>query len=206
MFRPTSLLLCVAMLISGCAVSPLIKNQYTFTTYHTKIYNKHPRLPTIYVSVPEATAGLETEQMWYMKAPYESRAFVHNSWSNTPAEMLYPLIVQSLNDTHAFRVVSVGSHAESFQYRINTDILKLIQNFLVTPSQMQVPISAIITDPADGKPIASKFFRYQVPCRANSPYGGAVAANQIMARFTSELSQFAVTTITQHTRVAEPHR
>lgn len=206
MRHPIALLCCLATLVSGCAVTPLVKNQYTFSTYHTKVYNKHPRLPSIYVGVPEATAGLETEQMWYMKSPYEARAFVHNSWSNTPAEMLYPLMVQSLNDTHAFSVVSVGSHAENFRYRVNTDILKLIQNFLVNPSQMQVTISAIITDTADGRPIASKFFRYQVRCPANSPYGGAVATNQIMARFTSELSQFVVATVTQHARESERHR
>ncbi|MCX7115442.1 MAG: ABC-type transport auxiliary lipoprotein family protein [Gammaproteobacteria bacterium] len=198
MFRLTSLLLCIAVLLCSCAVAPLVKNQYTFTTYHTKVYNKHPRLPSIYVSMPESVAGLETEQMIYRKVPYETGAFIHNVWSNTPAEMLYPLIVQSLNDTHAFRVVSAGSHAESFQYRLNTDILKMIQNYLVTPSQMQVTISAIITDTSDGKPVASKLFRYQVRCPSDTPYGGVVAANQIIARFTSDLAIFAVTAVAHH--------
>lgn len=195
-----SMIALLVLMQCGCGISPAVVNHYTFTTYHTKVYHYHPKLPSIYVSMPEASPGFNSEQMIYTKVPFVAKPFSHNAWLTPPAEMLYPLLVQSLDATHAFQVVSSGSHTESFQYRVSTDILKLMQSFLTQPSRLEMTIGVIVTDSANGLPIASKIFHYNLACTPNNPYGGAVTANRAVTQFTEAFSQFVVTVIAQHQR------
>jgi cholesterol transport system auxiliary component len=187
-----------ALTLMSCAINQEVTDLYTINSYAAKKYHHSHKLSSIYISLPEAVSALTTDQMYYTTIPYETHAFVHHSWSSAPTDMMYPLILQSITDTGAFRVVAAGSHSETFTYRLSIEMLKLIQNFSTKPSRLQMTVSAILTDSVTGRPIASKLFRYNIPCPVDKPYGGAVAANRAAAQFTYALSEFAVTEISRH--------
>ncbi|MDX2346854.1 MAG: ABC-type transport auxiliary lipoprotein family protein, partial [Legionella sp.] len=104
-----SLLLC----ISSCTpIKPTVTHQYALTLPQAKTH-RHQTLPyALLISKPEAMAGYRTEQMLYVKQRFSLTPFAKNAWSNPPADMLYPLLVQRFQDSHAFRAISSSPYAD----------------------------------------------------------------------------------------------
>lgn len=189
----------INLAFTGCAITPAVKNQYTINNYQTttRYASKH-KLPAIHIGTPEAITHLETDQMFYTKIPYEDKAFAHNAWTSAPSDMIYPLIIQSIQKSRAFRAVSSGAHTESYTYRLDTQIIKLIQNFTVHPSRLDLIINATLVENDTGHILASRLFQYDIPCPSDTPYGGTLAANRASGQFTYDLTRFTITTLHRH--------
>lgn len=143
------------------------------------------------VSQPEAVAGYQTEQMLYLKKPYELNAFTKNAWVASPAGMLLPLILQSLQSTGYFHAVS-SSPADHADYRLDTQLIELQQNFITKPSTIKLVIKVALTHMDEERVIASRIFSFSVKSPQDNPYGGVIAANQATREFTGALSEFVV--------------
>lgn len=191
-------LTCITGLI-GCTVPHAITHQYTITEYRTQHVSTHTApLPSLFISAPEAITGFQTDQMLYRKFPFQTATYVHNGWSSAPAEMLYPLIIQSFQDSHAFRVVGSGTHAEISHYRLDTQLIELIQNYDKKPSQIELKVKAMISNTITAQIISSKVFRIYSVCPSDTPYGGVIAANRAAAQLTQQLTQYTITVVKRH--------
>ena len=191
-------LLCVQLTLIACsAVKIPVTNQYMLDAYSTKQLANHKADISILVSTPEALAGYQTEQMHYVQKPYELDAFASNAWISPPASMLYPLILQSLQKTGYFHAVASGPYADKADYRLDTQVVMLQQNFLRKPSTIQLVVKVALTHISDNRLVASRMINEQVPCTMDTPYGGVIAANQATQQLTSTLSQFVITKIKQ---------
>lgn len=199
--RTTLFFLICLLGFTGCAVKPQITNEYTLSKYGTvKRYAHNRQHPSIYVGIPEAINTFQTEQMLYMTTPYEISAFAHHGWKSPPADMLYPLIQQSIQDSHYFSVVASGSHAEMCNYHLNTEILDFKQNFLTNPSRIELKVKVMLTNTSTDEIIATKILRESVICPHNNFYGGVLAANQATTQLTREITQFVITEVKHHSR------
>jgi len=190
---------CVSlMMLALSACSPVkipVTNQYQLTGYSSKQFTRHPKHYALWVTAPEAVAGYQTEQMLYVDKPYELGSFVKNSWTSAPGEMIYPLMVQSLQQTGFFRAVMSSAYSQGADYRLDTQVLSLNQNFLRKPSFIELSVKVVLTRVADNKVLTSRIFTQQVPCPADTPYGGVIAANAATRQFTAEMSKFVVSRI-----------
>lgn len=184
------------LVLGGCSpVKVPVTNQYQLTGYSSKHISKHPRNLAIWVTPPEAAAGYQTEQMQYINKPYQLEAFVKNSWTSPPADMIYPLMVQSLQGTGYFHAVMSSAYSQGADYRVDTQVLSLNQNFLRKPSFIELSVKVVLTRVENNKVLASRIFTQKVPCPSDNPYGGVVAANAATRQFTAEMSQFVVSHI-----------
>ncbi|WP_454781255.1 ABC-type transport auxiliary lipoprotein family protein [Legionella sp. WA2022007384] len=182
--------------LSGCsAVKVSVKNQYQLSAYSTKQLVKEPMPITLLVTPPDAAAGYQTEQMLYSKKPYELEPFAKNAWVNPPADMLYPLILQSLQRTNLFKAVTSNAYTLGVNYRLDTQLLALEQNFLKKPSVLEFSGKMVLTHVSDNKVLASKIVNLQIPCPSDTPYGGVIAANKATRQFTAILAHFVVSHI-----------
>lgn len=189
------------LFLTSCAVSPLVTNQYSLDKYSSIRYktpDKHTS--SIYIGTPEAIAGIQTDQMLYTMVPHEVSTFVHNTWKNPPADMLYPLIQQSIQDSQYFRIVASGSHAEICHYRLDVELLDFKQNFLKRPSHIDFLVKVMLTDTTQDKVITTKLIRESVRCPSDNPYGGVLAANQATEQLTRRITAFVVSEV-KHYRV-----
>ena len=182
----------------GC--SP-IKNQAT-NQYKLEAFNAHKlsnkkSTQSILISQPEAMAGYQTEQMMYIKKPYELSSFVHNTWISTPANMIYPLLMQSLQKTGYFYAVASGPYVDKADYRLDTQLIALQQNFLAKPSILNLVAKVVLTHIADNRVIASRIISEHVKCPSDTPYGGVIAANLATQAFTKAVSKFVVRQVSQ---------
>ncbi|WP_045096095.1 ABC-type transport auxiliary lipoprotein family protein [Legionella fallonii] len=177
----------------GCSpVKTLATNEYQLSAFSTKQFTSKPRAATLVVTAPEAVAGYQTEQMLYVKKPYQIEAFAKNEWASPPAEMLYPLLVQSLQRTGYFYAVASSLYNVEADYRLDTQLLNLEQNFLKKPSVMDVTVKIVLTRVADNKVMGSRIITQHVTCPTDTPYGGVVAANKATHQLTAIVADFVI--------------
>ncbi|HHF7368180.1 TPA: ABC-type transport auxiliary lipoprotein family protein [Legionella bozemanae] len=180
-----------AVVLSACSpVKISVKNQYQLSAYSTKQLAKKPMPITLLVTTPDAAAGYQTEQMLYVKKPYALEPFVKNAWVNPPADMLYPLILQSLQRTNLFEAVTSNAYTLGATYRLDTQLLSLQQNFLKKPSILEFSAKVVLTHVSDNNVLASKIINLRIPCPSDTPYGGVIAANKATQQFTAALTHF----------------
>lgn len=170
-------------------------NQYQLSSYSAKILAAQPSRNTLLVTIPEAVAAYQTAEMLYIKKPYQLEAFAKNAWVEPPANMFYPLLVQSLQRSGYFAAVSSSPYTQGSDYRLDTQVLHLEHNFLKKPSVLAFSIKVAVTRVGDNKVIASRIFSEAIPCTADTPYAGVIAANKASQLLTEAVTRFAVTRI-----------
>jgi cholesterol transport system auxiliary component len=197
-FRIIKILLgCIglASLISCSPVSMPESNQYQISSYSSKQWAKRPIHATLLVTIPEAVAGYQTDEMLYIKKPYQLESFAKNAWVNPPANMLYPLLTQSIQRAGYFHAVSSSPYAQDADYRLDTQVLHLEQNFFHKPSVLSFSIKVVLTRISDNKIIASRIISQNIPCAMDTPYGGVLAANKASLLTTEAVTRFVVSSI-----------
>lgn len=179
------------ILLTGCMpVKTIETNQYKLNAYTVKRHAERRSQRTILITETDAASAYQSKQMLYMKQSFAINSFAHHAWISPPAEMIFPLIIQSVQSSGYFRAVIGKSTEEPTDFRLNTELIELEQNFLQKPSTLQLSLKADLADIRDSRIIASKVFRYTVRCPYDTPYGGVIAANQATKQFTADLLLF----------------
>lgn len=194
-----TLVLTQLMLAACSPIKTLATNQYKLESFHATPYAHKKTTQSILISQPEAMAGYQTDQMLYMQKPFEITAFVHNTWRSPPASMLYPLLMQSLQQAGYFYAVASGPYVEKVDYRLDTQLIELQQNFLTKPSKIDMVVKAVLTHVDDNRVVSTRIFIEHRPCPIDTPYGGVIAANTATKALTSAISTFIVAQV-QHDR------
>lgn len=198
LFRNVFLLLAGSALTACSPVKLPETNQYQLSSFSTKRLASHPSHATLLMTTPEAVAGYQTSEMLYIKKPYQLESFSKNAWVEPPASMLYPLLVQSIQRSGYFSAVSSSPYAQGSDYRLDTQLLHLEQNFLKKPSVLEFSVKVVLTRVTDNKIISSGIITESIPCPSDTPYGGVIAANKASLLITEAVTRFAVMSIKKH--------
>lgn len=193
--RITRLLFLSLGLLLQMACSPVktpVVNEYQLSAFSTKQLTSRARNITLLVTAPEAVAGYQTEEMLYVKKPFQLEAFAKNSWTAPPADMLYPLLIQSLQRTGYFYAVATSPYTEKADYRLDTQLIALEQSFIKKPSVIQFAVKVVLTHVETNNVIASRIISETIPCPSDTPYGGVIAANQASYKFTATVADFVI--------------
>lgn len=190
------ILISTGLFLAACSpVKSPISNQYKLDSYSAKQYRPHFAKQSILITVPEAAAGYQNSEMMYVKKPFELSSFANNAWVDQPANMLLPLLAQSIQNSGYFYAVTSNANSEHTDYRLDTQLIELQQNFLKKPSQLDLVAKVVLTDVGKNRVIASRLISQHIKCPMDTPYGGVIAANQATKRFTAEVSQFVVSQV-----------
>jgi cholesterol transport system auxiliary component len=189
----------LVVVLSACSPIKLPEtNDYQLTAFSAKHYTTKSRAYTLQVTTPDAVAGYQTDQMMYMKKPFKLEAFAKNEWTSPPAEMLFPLLVQSLQKTGYFYAVTSSPYSEKADYRLDTQLLSLKQNFTKRPSVLEFSAKVVLSNVESNHIVGSQMVSLEIPCPNDTPYGGVVAANQASYQFTAAVAKFVVTHLKPH--------
>jgi cholesterol transport system auxiliary component len=142
------------------------------------------------VSVPRARAGYDTAQMAFVRAPYELEYFAKSRWADTPSRMLAPLLVQALEQAGGFRAVVQAPNAVPADLRLDTELVRLRQNFGTRPPQIELALRAQLVDVRSRRVLATAEFDEVEPTTREDAYGGVVAANRALQRILVRLADF----------------
>lgn len=142
------------------------------------------------VSAPRAQPGYDTPQMVYVSRQHEIGFFARSRWADAPARMLAPLLVQALEDVAGFGTVVQAPTVVAGDLRLETELIRLQQEFLSKPSRARIVLRAQLIDVRERRVRATRQFEEMEAATTETPYGGVVAANRALARVLSQLAEF----------------
>lgn len=163
----------------------------------TRALPPRPGAPTLVVTVPRAAAGFDTPRIVYLREKHRIESFASNQWVDTPAQMLMPLIVHALQHDGAFAAVLGAPTAAAGDRRLDTELVRLQQEFSERPSRVRLTLRAVLIDSATRRVVAWREFEASVAAPSDDPYGGVVAANQAVRQVLDELAAFCSRTATR---------
>lgn len=146
--------------------------------------------PTLLVNPTSAAAGFDSPRIVYVREPHKLEYFAHNEWVDTPARMLAPLLVAALENSGAFRAVVPAPSAAIGDLRLDTEIIRLQQEFSTRPSRVHFTLRAYLVEDKTRRVLAWREFDAVVPAASDDPYGGVVAANRAVQTVLARLSAF----------------
>lgn len=166
--------------------------------------NVNPNAPTLTVTTPVAAAGFGGIHIIYQRQAHELEHFALSQWIDTPAQMLTPLIVRTLENSGAFRAVVRGSTSAASELRLDTEIIRLQHEFNVSPSQVRFTLRAVLVDTTTRRVIAAREFEASVASPSEDTAGGVIAANQAVQRVLAELAKFSIEVAAMKSKQARP--
>lgn len=188
----------LGLIIAACSpVKTAVSNLYKLDAYSPKRLSQSHSNQSILITMPEATAGYQFSTMLYVKKPFELASFANNAWVDQPAHMLMPLLAQSLQSSNYFYAVSSSINSEHTDYRLDTQLIELQQNFMKKPSQIEIVVKVVLSHISDNRVIASRVLSEYVNSPTETPYGGVIAANLATKHLTARISDFVVTEVKQ---------
>jgi len=146
--------------------------------------------PSLLVAVPRAAAGLDTRLMAYQRTPQRIEHYTASEWLDTPPRLLAPLLVRAAEATGAFRVVLLAPAAASTGWRLDTELLRLQQNFGPGPSQLRLTLRAVLVDSGSRTVLAAQEFDASVPAPSEDAAGGVAAAQRAALQVAQALAAF----------------
>ena len=147
--------------------------------------------PTLLVNPPRAAAGFDTRHIVYLRQPHQIEYFAYSQWVDTPAQMLAPLIARQVERSGAFDAVLLAPTAAAGEMRLDTEVVRLQQDFGTSPSQVRFTLRAVLLDSRTGRVIAVREFDASVPAPTDDAPGGVAAANLAVQNVLAELAAFA---------------
>ena len=145
---------------------------------------------TLIVATPHAAAGFDSRRMMYLRRGDELEYFAHNEWIDTPARMLAPLIVAAVETRGAYRAVVLTPSPATGQVRLETEILRLQQEFLGAPSRVRFTLRAQLVESATRRVVASREVEAVAAAPSENPRGGVTAAHEAVRKVLGELADF----------------
>lgn len=194
-FIKISVIAVSVFVLSGCnLLSPVKKDSktYIFNQIPCDIPQKPKGHITLVVALPEARSMNSTTNIAYSLKPYQVAYYSQNEWIETPAQMLQPLIIQTLQKTNHYTAVLSAPYFGPFDYTLNTQILFLQQAFTLTPPVVQLTVRAQLSRSGTNQLIAVKQFEVNEPIHCCTPYAGVLATNAAVSKVLAELADFVL--------------
>jgi cholesterol transport system auxiliary component len=185
----------LALLMTGCTLlSPVhietkkgILDQMPLTVPQQATHKT-----TLLVLPPDTAPVYNTTQMAYRLRPYQVSYFTQNEWGATPAQMMLPLLVKTLENTHYFSEVFTPPYSSRYTYALRTQIVELTQDFTAESPIVHLSLRVQLSSGATGEVIASKEIELREPMQEKAPYSGVVAANSATARALRDVATFVL--------------
>jgi cholesterol transport system auxiliary component len=195
--RTVAALMCASGIFSGCA-SLLPKAAAAPTLYTLESAVTSPSTQpapsaatlTLVVNTPRADAGFDSQHMMYVREPYKLEYFAHNEWVDTPARMLAPLIVAAVSNRGVFKAVVPASAGPSGELTLDTEIVRLQQDFSVRPSRVVFTLRAYALATVTRKTIIWREIETVVVAESDDPLGGVAAANRAVQAALQQVADF----------------
>ena len=144
------------------------------------------------VSVPRAAPGFDTAALLYVRKPFVLDAFATHRWADAPARMIATPLTRALEQTGYFRAVVPAPTGVPTDLRLDTELVRLQQDFTSRPSRVELSLRFRLLDLRGRRVVASRVVDVDVAAPSDDPDGGVIAANAALANALAQAAAFAV--------------
>jgi cholesterol transport system auxiliary component len=191
--------LCAAIGLSACVslgpATPAVRYELQV------VFEGQPvagRGPALVVAQPTAAPGFDAPRILYVKRPHELESFSRSEWVDTPARMLAPLLVRALERSGAFASVAEARSAAAAGLRLETEIVRLQQEFTIHPSRVRLAVRVQLSEVLSRRVLVAREIEAVEEASSDDPYGGVVAANRAVRRVLDEIVAYCGEHAMQH--------
>ncbi len=184
----------VILSLVGCAaLSPENYNNRYQLIESAKIPNhSNSKHLSILVMRPVGLDGYDSDKMLYVNQRFQVNSFARNAWLSPPSVMLLPLLIRSIESSHYFFAVASDLNTSKTDYRLESALIRLQQNFLMKPSHLELIMQVILIHNSDNRVVATETIYQSIPCSSDSPLGGVIAANFAARKLSSRVAHFVI--------------
>jgi cholesterol transport system auxiliary component len=161
-------------------------------------------LPLLVVNLPHAAAGFDSAKIIYFRRAHQLEYYAHSEWVDTPARMLAPLLVAALapfaqapatraGDQPAigwFSAVVAAPTAVAADLTLETDLLRLQQDFGTQPSRVRFTVRVHLIDSATRQVLASREYDRTADSASEDAAGGVDAAHRVVDQVLAEVARW----------------
>ncbi len=188
-------LACFSFLLTSCTLFSPVQNQGN-ASYQLKntpsVHTKNTKAYTLLVTTPETNAMYNNNQIAYTQNPYQISYYAKSYWADTPANMIQQLMIQTLQNTHFYHAIIPQANMGRYDYILNSQLLELEQDFLVSPTRERFKFSIQLVRAADNHVMATKQFSVSIPTHQNNAYGAVIAANKAVSIGLLQMTNFLI--------------
>lgn len=159
---------------------------------------------TLLVSKPHAAPGFDSVNMAYVRHPHEIEYFTKHQWAETPAKMLWPLLVDNLEKQSGYRSVIPAAGLVKGDVRLDLEIVQLQQEFSVPKSRINIKLRVQLIDQNTYRVLATQTFEGTEITPSEDPYGGVIAANRALKPLLRQIADFSRSQGTQFFEQKKP--
>ncbi len=189
-------MLASVMLVGGCtALQPPREESpdlYVLGAAPTIEVARAKRDAVVEIAAPRAWPGFDTPQMAYVREPHALDYFTKSQWADTPPRMLGPLLVQALEQGASFRAVVQSPSVVPADLRVDSELVRLQQNFATRPSRVELTLRVQLIDVRAKRVLAIRLFDETENAPTEDAHGGVVAANAALQRLLEKFVDFCV--------------
>jgi cholesterol transport system auxiliary component len=193
-FFMAALLLGTALVACGVLGNKPAPPLLTYTVSDSALASNGVNVPVgarvLIVDMPRAVAGFESKRMVYVRHPLTQEAFANSAWSDTPARMLAPLLAARLQRSGQFRAVLLAPSTAKADWRLETTVLRLEQDFLHQPSSAHFTLQLTVLDNSTREVIAWHTLDVEHAAPSEDAAGGAAAANAAVQEGLTQIDAF----------------
>jgi cholesterol transport system auxiliary component len=136
--------------------------------------------------------GFDSQRMAYTREPPKLDYYNDSVWSDTPAKMLLPLLVRTFEATGAFKAVVLPPSPVLADLRVDVDLIRLQQEFMMQPSRVRLTVRIKVMDMKSGHVLGTRIFETVEPAPSENAHGGARAANAATQKLLGEITAFVL--------------
>lgn len=142
--------------------------------------------PALLVSAPRAGPGLDGPRMAYLARPNQLQYFARSQWVEPPARLVGGALARALERTGRFVTVTEVALGSRPDLRLESEVVRLQQEFTGRPSQVRVTLRLELTDVAARRILGVQELEALEPAPTDDAAGGAAAANAAVRRLVAE--------------------
>ncbi len=153
---------------------------------------RRSRNKTLLVTMPKAAPGFDSNRMAYTRQPPKLDYYRDSVWSDAPARMLLPILVRAFEATGAFRAVVSPPAPGLANVRVDVDVIRLQQEFMIQPSRVRFTARIKVVDLKSNQVLGTQVFEAVEPAPSEDASGAAQAANRATRKVLSEMTSFVL--------------
>lgn len=184
------------LILTACAVKLPTISRYTLNVPESLSSNPKSSQTklSLLVNQPTAAPGYSTNRIIYTERPLQLQAYADGRWVAPPSQMLVQVMAEIIRSRGFFGTVLTPPFVGSSDFRLETRIIRLQQEYLLSSSQVHLTIWAGLVNQASSLVIATRTFDVSVPANQDV-YSGVLAANHAASLISQQLAQFVVAKI-----------
>ncbi len=136
-----------------------------------------------------STSPYNSPTMYYSESDYEITAYSYSQWATSPAFMINNSVLFDLSNKGPFKSTTDAVVITYTQYRLNLTLNTIILNLYTTKPEVQLNVSAQLTDITTGKIVNKHNFNITEPSKV-SPEGFVISANKATDKLSQEVYQW----------------